>query len=328
VSIATPLAEPASTFTSRWTVDSILGLYARPFMDLLLEAHLVYRQHFPDLDMQLSTLLTIKVGGCPEDCHYCPQAARYHTGVKAKKLLSPTVVVQAAKAAQAAGATRYCMGAAWRELKDRDLPKVIELVRQVKDLGMETCMTLGMLTEAQAEALQAAGLDYYNHNLDTSPEFYGEIITTRTYEERLTTLRHVANAGMKVCCGGILGLGESRQDRAGMLAVLATMSPQPQSVPINHLMPVKGTPLGEMPPLDPFEFVRTIAIARILIPKARVRLSAGRANMSDELQALCFFAGANSIFYGDKLFMTENPALAHDQALLNSLGITCQKAQR
>lgn len=309
--------------TAQWTVEQVLALYQKPFMDLMYEAQTIHRQHFPDLAMQRSTLLSIKTGGCPEDCHYCPQAARYHTGVKAEKLMDPEAVRKQAEFAKESGATRFCMGAAWRELKDRDVSKMAELIREVKALGLETCMTLGMLTAEQAEALQEAGLDYYNHNLDTSPEYYSEIITTRTYDERLQTLGHVREAGMKVCCGGIVGLGESREDRAGMLVVLANMHPYPESVPINHLAPFPGTPLENNPPLDPFEFVRTIAIARIMMPNTRVRLSAGRAKMSDELQGLCFLAGANSIHYGgnEKLFITANPQMAHDQALLEKLGI-------
>lgn len=312
---------PVCKTTPFWTPAEVLALYDLPFMDLIYQAQAILRQHFPALTMQLSTLLNVKTGGCPEDCHYCPQAARYHTGVKAEKLMDTDSVCKQAQGAKDAGATRFCMGAAWRELKDRDLPKMVELVKEVKSLGLETCMTLGMLTTEQANALKEAGLDYYNHNLDTSPEFYGDIITTRTYDERLETLQHVREAGMKICCGGIIGLGESREDRAGMLTILANLDPYPESVPINHLVPIPGTPLENQAPPDPFEFVRTIAIARILMPKARVRLSAGRTSMSDELQALCFLAGANSIFYGEKLLMTANPQMAHDQALLQNLGI-------
>lgn len=314
-------AARVTEMSGKWTKAEALALYEKPFMDLIYQAQTVHREHFPELSMQLSTLLNVKTGGCPEDCHYCPQAARYHTGVKAEKLMSCESVRKQAEAAKEAGASRFCMGAAWRELKDRDVPKIVELVREVKALGLETCMTLGMLTAEQAEALKEAGLDFYNHNLDTSPEHYSEIITTRTYDERLQTLDHVRDAGVKVCCGGIIGLGESREDRAGMLVVLANMQPYPESVPINQLVPIPGTPLENTPPLDPFEFVRTIAIARILMPKARVRLSAGRTSMSDELQGLCFLAGANSIFYGEKLLMTANPQMSHDQALLKTLGI-------
>lgn len=305
----------------RWKVEEILALYDLPFMDLIFKAQTALREHFKAQSMQLSTLLNVKTGGCPEDCHYCPQAARYHTGVEAQKLMSAMAVRSQAQCAKDAGATRFCMGAAWRELKDRDLPKMVELVKEVKALGLETCMTLGMLTREQADALKEAGLDFYNHNLDTSPEFYSEIITTRTYEERLETLDHVRESGMKICCGGIIGLGESREDRAGMLAILANLDPYPESVPINHLVPIPGTPLENQARPDSFEFVRTIAIARILMPKARVRLSAGRTAMSQELQALCILAGANSIFYGEKLLMTANPQMAEDQALMKKLGL-------
>ncbi|CAN5341898.1 biotin synthase BioB [soil metagenome] len=305
-----------------WTVDQALDLFTLPFHELMHQAQAVHRQHFPKADIQLSTLINIKEGGCPEDCHYCPQAARYHTGVAAKKLSAPEEVRKQAQAAKDAGASRFCMGAAWRELKDRDIPAIASLIKEVKDLGMESCVTLGMLTETQALALQEAGLDYYNHNIDTSPEFYQEIITTRTQDNRLETLGHVRQAGIKVCCGGIIGMGESREDRAGLLVTLANLDPQPESVPINHLVPVKGTPLAEMPPLDPFEFVRTVAIARIMIPQTRVRLSAGRSQMSDELQALCFLAGANSLHYGtEKLLTTANPAIQKDQLLLQRLGV-------
>ncbi|HVY53574.1 MAG TPA: biotin synthase BioB [Gammaproteobacteria bacterium] len=306
---------------AQWSVPKALELFQKPFMDLIYQAHTIHRKHFPQMDMQLSTLLNIKTGGCPENCHYCPQAARYHTGVKAEKLMDATEITKQAACAKEAGATRFCMGAAWRELKDRDVPKVAEIVKQVKGLGLETCMTLGMLTESQAQALKEAGLDYYNHNLDTSPEHYSEIISTRTYTDRLNTLNHVRDSGMKVCCGGIVGLGETREDRAGMLTVLANMDPYPESVPINQLVPVPGTPLEGADPMDPFEFIRTIAVARIMMPKARVRLSAGRTQMSDELQAWCFMAGANSIFYGEKLLMTENPEMEHDQELLRRLVI-------
>lgn len=309
---------------SLWTIEQALDLFALPFHELLYRAQTVHRQYFPEADVQLSTLINIKEGGCPEDCHYCPQAQRYHTGVTAKKLSTVEEVREQVLAAKAAGATRFCMGAAWRELKDRDVPAVASLIKEVKDLGMEACVTLGMLTESQAQALQEAGLDYYNHNIDTSPEFYQEIITTRTQDDRLETLGHVRQAGIKVCCGGIVGMGESRTDRAGLLVTLANLDPQPESVPINHLIPIKGTPLADMSPLDPFEFVRTVAIARIMIPKTRVRLSAGRTAMSDELQALCFLAGANSLHYGEKLLITANPDAQHDQQLLQRLGIRTQ----
>ena len=306
----------------KWSVQEILALYDGAFPELLYHAQTIHRQHFPEPKMQLSTLLNVKIGGCPEDCHYCPQAERYHTGVEAKKLLSPAEVRQQAESAKAAGATRFCMGASWRELKDRDVPKIQELIREVKSLGMETCVTVGMLTDIQAHALKEAGLDYYNHNIDSSPEYYEKIITTRTFADRLQTIQHVRDAGINVCCGGIIGMGETREDRAGMLMTLANFDQQPESVPINHLAPVEGTPLAETPPLDPIEFVKTIAIARILMPKARVRLSAGRDKMSDETQALCFMAGANSIFYGKEVLLTTaNPEVAKDQALLKKLGI-------
>lgn len=306
----------------KWSVAEVITLYELPFTDLLYQAQIVHKKNFPQSTMQLSTLLNIKEGGCPEDCGYCPQAARYHTGVKAKKLLSPAVVKKQAEAAKAAGATRFCMGAAWRELKDRDVPAIAKLIQEVKSLGMESCVTLGMLTDAQADALKTAGLDYYNHNIDSSPEYYKEIITTRTYDDRLQTLDRVQQAGMKVCCGGIIGMGENREDRAGMLVTLANLSPQPESVPINKLSPVPGTPLADAPVIDSFEFVRTIAIARIMLPQSRVRLSAGRTTMSDELQALCFLAGANSIFYGrEVLLTTANPDVIKDQHLLQRLGI-------
>ncbi len=303
----------------QWTRDDVLALYELPFTDLIYQAQAIHKQHFPKANIQLSTLLNIKDGGCPEDCHYCPQAARYHTGVKAKKLLSKDVVKKQIQAAKTAGATRFCMGAAWRELKDRDVPAIAELIKEVKDAGLESCATLGMLTDTQADALKEAGLDYYNHNVDTSPEYYQEIITTRTYDDRLQTLQRVRDAGIKVCCGGIVGLGEKREDRAGMLMTLANLSPQPESVPINQLIPIPGTPLADVPPMDPIEFVRTIAIARILLPMTYVRLSAGRMSMSDELQALCFVAGANSIHYGEKLLMTANPEANKDRALLQRL---------
>jgi biotin synthase len=291
----------------------VAAMFELPFNDLLERAHAVHRAHHDANAVQVSTLLSIKTGGCPEDCAYCPQAARYATGVKAEKLMSLDAVVAKAQAAKAAGATRFCMGAAWRSPKDRDVEKVAAMVTAVRSLGMETCATLGMLSAPQAHALKSAGLDYYNHNLDTAPEFYGEIIHTRDYAERLDTLENVREAGMKTCCGGIVGMGESREQRAGLLHTLANLPEQPQSVPINRLVQVAGTPLNGTALLDPFEFVRTIAVARILMPRSMVRLSAGRAEMSDELQALCFFAGANSIFYGEKLLTTGNPDVAHDQ---------------
>ena len=299
----------------------VLALFALPFNDLLARAHDVHRAHHDANAVQVSTLLSIKTGGCPEDCAYCPQSARYATGVKAEKLMSLDAVLEKAKQAKAAGATRFCMGAAWRSPKDRDVEKVAEMVGAVRALGMETCATLGMLSAPQAQTLKSAGLDYYNHNLDTAPEFYGEIIHTREYQDRLDTLDNVRAAGMKTCCGGIVGMGESREQRAGLLHTLANLPEHPQSVPINRLVQVTGTPLSGTALLDPFEFVRTIAVARILMPRSMVRLSAGRAEMSDELQALCFFAGANSIFYGEKLLTTGNPDVEHDQALFARLGI-------
>ena len=304
-----------------YTRAEVLALFDLPFNDLLAHAHAVHRAHHHANAVQISTLLSIKTGGCPEDCGYCPQAARYHTGVKAEKLLTLDAVLEKACAAKAAGATRFCMGAAWRAPKGRDVEKVAAMVMGVKALGMETCATLGMLTQEQADRFKDAGLDYYNHNLDTAPEFYGEVIHTRDYQDRLDTLDCVRKAGLKTCCGGIVGMGETREQRAGLLQTLANLPEHPQSVPINRLVQVEGTPLAGTALLDPFEFVRTIAVARILMPASMVRLSAGRAGMSDELQALCFFAGANSIFYGEKLLTTGNPDVAHDQALFARLGI-------
>jgi biotin synthase len=298
-----------------------LELYALPLNDLLFRAHTVHREHFDPNRVQRSTLLSIKTGGCPEDCGYCPQAARYHTGVESQELLPLEEVVTSARLAKEHGATRFCMGAAWRGPKARDLAPVLDMVREVKALGLETCCTLGMLKDGQAEQLRDAGLDYYNHNLDTSPENYASIITTREYQDRLDTLERVRGAGMKVCCGGIVGLGESREARAGLLAQLASLDPQPESVPINDLVQVEGTPLAGAEKLPWMEFVRTIAVARILMPRSMVRLSAGRAAMSDAVQALCFFAGANSIFYGEKLLTTGNPDVARDDALFAALGL-------
>lgn len=317
-----------TSFQNQWTPESVMTLYMQPFPDLMYQAQIATRQYYTGNTMQISKLLNIKDGGCPEDCHYCPQAARYHTGVKAKKLMSIEAVRKEAQAAKDVGATRYCMGAAWRELKDRDVPAIQALIREVKSLGLESCVTLGMLTDTQAEALKEAGLDYYNHNVDTSPEFYDKIITTRTYDDRLNTLGRVKNAGIKTCSGGILGMGETREDRIGMLLALYELDPEIESVSINRLVPVPGTPLENMPTIDPFEFVRSIAVARIMFPKARVRLSAGRTTMSDELQALCFLAGANSIFCGDKLLMTNNPEVAHDHLLLERLGIKMEQQQK
>jgi biotin synthase len=305
----------------RWTREAVTALYELPFNDLLHRAQTIHRQHFDANAVQLSTLLSIKTGGCPEDCAYCPQSARYQTGVENETLLPLETVLAAARAARQNGATRFCMGAAWRGPKPKDLERVAEMVREVKSLGLETCATLGLLREGQAERLKAAGLDYYNHNLDTAPEFYGEIITTRTYRDRLDTLEQVRNAGIKVCCGGIVGMGESRAQRAGLIAELASLDPQPESVPINDLVQVEGTPLNGVPKLDWSEFVRTIACARIAMPRSAVRLSAGRTEMPESVQALCFLAGANSIFYGEKLLTTGNPEAARDRALLEKLGM-------
>ena len=298
-----------------------LGLFDLPFNDLLLQAHTAHRNLFDPNRVQRSTLLSIKTGGCPEDCGYCPQAARYHTGIEGQALLPLADVVAAASAAKANGATRFCMGAAWRGPKARDLEPVLDMVREVKKMGLEACCTLGMLKDGQAEQLKEAGLDYYNHNLDTAPEFYGEIITTRDYQDRLDTLERVRGAGISVCCGGIVGLGESRRERAGLLAQLASLDPQPESVPINNLVHVEGTPLAGTEKLPWIEFVRTIAVARLLLPRSMVRLSAGRQEMDEAVQALCFFAGANSIFYGEKLLTTGNPDVERDDALLAALGI-------
>ena len=310
-----------------WTRAEITDLFDLPFTELVFRAADVHRHHHAAGEVQLCTLLSIKTGGCPEDCGYCPQAARYDTGVEASKLMEPAEVLQAAQRAKDAGATRFCMGAAWRAPKDRDIEKVAELVSTVKALGLETCATLGMLDDGHAETLRDAGLDYYNHNLDSAPEFYGDIIRTREYQDRLDTLERVRGAGVKVCCGGIVGLGESRVHRAGLIAQLANLDPYPESVPINHLVPVQGTPLADQEPLDPFEFVRTIAVARITMPRARVRLSAGRQAMGDAVQALCFQAGANSIFYGDKLLNTGNPDTDADTALLQRLGLRAGQPQ-
>ncbi len=305
----------------RWTTDAVAALFDLPFNDLMFRAQSVHRAHFDPNAVQLSTLLSVKTGGCPEDCGYCPQAARYQTGVANEGLLPVQEIVAAARAAQHNGATRFCMGAAWRGPKQRDLERVIEMVQAVRALGMETCATLGMLKDGQAEQLKAAGLDYYNHNLDTAPEFYGEITSTRTQDARLDTLAKVRAAGINVCCGGIVGMGETRRTRAALIAQLANLDPYPESVPINNLVQVEGTPLHGTAPLDLLEFVRTIACARITMPKAMVRLSAGREQMPDGIQALCFFAGANSIFYGDKLLTTGNPEAARDRALLDRLGM-------
>ncbi len=305
-----------------WTREEIAALFALPFADLLFRAQSVHRAHFDPNQVQTSTLLSIKTGGCPEDCGYCSQSAKNDTGLKASKLMEVEAVLADARAAKAAGASRFCMGAAWRNPKDKDLDTVCQMVEGVRALGMETCVTLGMLTAPQAVRLKQAGLDYYNHNLDTSPEYYRHVITTRTYQDRLDTLEHVRGAGINVCCGGIVGMGESRTQRAGLIAQLASLDPQPESVPINLLVQVEGTPLAGTEALEPLEFVRTIAVARICMPKSFVRLSAGRQQMSDAVQALCFLAGANSIFYGEKLLTTGNPEWERDQRLFDSLGLT------
>jgi len=318
---AVNLSKRAATADAPWTVAAIEALMDLPFADLMFQAQTIHRQNFNPYEVEFATLLSVKTGGCPEDCAYCPQAARYDTGVEATKLMECDEVLVAAKAAKAAGATRFCMGAAWRAPKDRDIEKVAELIRTVKLLGLESCATLGMLEDKQAQALADAGLDYYNHNLDTSPEFYGDVITTRDYQDRLDTLVNVRGAGVKVCCGGIVGMGESRQQRAALIAQLANLSPYPESVPINHLVRVKGTPMADLAPLDPLEFVRTIAVARITMPAARVRLSAGRREMGDAVQAMCFMAGANSIFFGEKLLTTGNPDTDADLALVKRLGM-------
>ena len=305
-----------------WTRAEIARLFALPFADLMFRAQTVHRQHFDANAVQVSTLLSIKTGGCPEDCGYCSQSANHETGLKASKLMALDAVLADARAAKAAGATRFCMGAAWRSPKDKDLDAVCAMVEGVKALGMETCVTLGMLTPPQATRLKQAGLDYYNHNIDTSPEYYSEIITTRTFQDRLDTLAHVREAGLSVCCGGIVGMGEDEDDRVGMLHALATLPEHPESVPINGLVKIKGTKLGDSAPLDPIDFVRTVAVARITMPRSMVRLSAGRGEMSDEAQALCFLAGANSIFYGERLLTTPNPEESHDKKLFAKLGVT------
>ena len=312
---AAPAAAPG-----RWSVDAVQALLDLPFDELMFRAQTVHRQHWPARDIELATLLSVKTGGCPENCGYCPQSAEFDTGVKAQKLMSVEEVTQAAMAARDAGATRFCMGAAWRAPKDRDIEKVAELIQAVKGLGMQSCATLGMLESHQAQALRDAGLDYYNHNLDTAPEYYGDIVDTRTYQDRLDTLAHVRAAGISVCCGGIVGMGEAPVHRAGLLAQLANLEPYPESVPINSLVRVPGTPLADSEPIDPLDFVRVIAVARILMPKARVRLSAGRQQLGEPVQALCFLAGANSIFYGDKLLVTGNPDADADRRLLDKLG--------
>lgn len=317
----TPRQADALAPAQNWSREAILALYDLPFPELLYRAQETHREHFDPARIELATLLSIKTGGCAEDCAYCPQSSHYETPVQADKLMDVDSVLAAAQRAKASGATRFCMGAAWSRPKPRHMEALTDIVRAVRGLGLETCMTLGMLEAEQAQALSDAGLDYYNHNLDTAPEFYGRIITTRTYQDRLDTLHHVRDAGIKICCGGIVGLGESRRERAGLIAQLANMSPYPESVPINNLVQVAGTPLSGLDTLDPFEFVRTIAVARITMPRARVRLSAGREEMPEGIQALCFLAGANSIFYGDMLLTTPNPQADADRKLLERLGM-------
>lgn len=312
---------PASSPRHNWQRDQISALFSLPFNDLLFQAQTIHRQHFDPNQVQVSTLCSIKTGACPEDCRYCPQSAHYNTNLEKEKLMQVEQVIAEAKAAKANGSTRFCMGAAWRSPHNRDLPVVIDMVKGVKALGLETCMTLGMLDEEQSHQLAEAGLDYYNHNLDTSPEYYGEVITTRTYEDRLSTLEYVRNAGMKVCSGGIVGMGEGEQDRIGLLMQLANLPVHPESVPINLLVRVAGTPFAQREDLDPFDFIRTIAVARIVMPHSYVRLSAGREGMNEQMQAMAFFAGANSIFYGEKLLTTTNPEVNKDRELFRRLGI-------
>ena len=312
-------ASPAAA--QRWSVQAVQELLDRPFMDLLWQAQEVHRQYWPAGDIELATLVSVKTGGCAENCGYCPQSSHFDTGVQAQKLMAVDEVRSAAQAAKNAGATRFCMGAAWRAPKDRDIEKMSELIRTVKGLGLQTCATLGMLQAHQARALRDAGLDYYNHNLDTAPEYYQDVVSTRSYQDRLDTLRHVRAAGIHVCCGGIIGMGEAPVHRAGLIAQLANLDPYPESVPINSLVPVPGTPLADSDPVDPLDFVRVIAVARITMPRARVRLSAGREQLGEAVQALCFLAGANSIFYGEKLLVTGNPDVAADERLLAKLGL-------
>ncbi|WP_322402524.1 biotin synthase BioB [Massilia luteola] len=326
VTLHPPVTPAALPQDATWPLADVLALFELPLPELMFRAQQAQRANFPDGDVELATLLSIKTGGCEEDCGYCPQAARYDTGVEAKKILDLDTVLDAAREAKAKGATRFCMGAAWRSPKERDMEKVEAMVRGVKALGMETCATLGMLEEGQAEQLKQAGLDYYNHNIDTSPDFYGDVISTREYRDRLDTLGRVRTAGLKICCGGIVGMGETREQRAGLIAQLANMNPYPESVPINHLVQVEGTPMHGLPPLDPIEFVRTIAVARLTMPKARVRLSAGRRELGEAVQAMCFMAGANSIFYGDKLLTTDNPEADDDRKLLEKLGLKTRSA--
>jgi len=321
VNLAVDRKSVADPVRHDWRLEEVRALFELPFADLLHRAQTVHRAHFDPNEIQISSLLSIKTGSCSEDCAYCPQSARYETGLQREDLMPVAEVVKAAKTAKEQGASRFCMGAAWRGPKDRDLDRVVEMIEGVRSLGMETCVTLGMLTEQQTRRLKEAGLDYYNHNLDTSEEYYSEIITTRTYRDRLDTLQRVRKAGIHVCCGGIVGMGESDADRAKLLLELATLPEHPESVPINMLVQVEGTPLAHASKLDPFVFVRTIAVARILMPQSRVRLSAGRADMSDEMQALCFLAGANSIFYGEKLLTTDNPIADSDRQLFKRLGL-------
>ncbi len=320
-------AQAPSDIRHDWTRGEVEALFALTFNDLLFRAHSLHRAYFDPNQVQVSTLLSIKTGACPEDCAYCPQSTRYDTGLEPEQLMAIEAVLEQARAAADSGATRFCMGAAWRSPKDRDMPQVLAMVKGVKELGLETCMTLGMLTEKQADQLAQAGLDYYNHNLDTSPEYYGDIITTRTYKDRLDTLGHVRDAGMKICSGGIVGMGEEQADRAGLLQQLANLPEHPESVPINMLVRVPGTPLEDEADLDPFEFIRAIAVARILMPASHVRLSAGREEMNEQMHALAYFAGANSIFYGEKLLTTPNPEGNDDLALFARLGIQPEKRQ-
>jgi biotin synthase len=324
--ISPDIDAPGTHARHDWSLEQAEALFTQPFTDLIFSAQRVHRAWHAPNTVQMSTLLSIKTGACPEDCAYCPQSVRFDTGLKAEALMPVDQVVERARAARAAGATRFCMGAAYRSPKRRDLEQIAQMVREVRALGLETCATLGMLDPAQAQELKSAGLDYYNHNLDTSEAFYGQIISTRTYQDRLDTLSAVRAAGLNVCCGGIVGMGESQRDRAQMLVTLANLPQHPESVPINQLVRVPGTPLAEGPPVDPFDFIRTIAVARVMIPKAQVRLSAGRSEMSDELQALAFLAGANSIFYGEKLLTTGNPDVARDRALLARLGLQPESA--
>ncbi|EAR55775.1 putative biotin synthase [Photobacterium sp. SKA34] len=310
---------------NNWTVEEVQALFDKPFMDLVFEAQQVHRQYHQPNQVQVSTLLSIKTGACPEDCKYCPQSAHYRTDVDKERLLEVERVLDAATKAKQSGATRFCMGAAWKNPKERDMPYLLDMVKGVKEMGLETCMTLGMITSDQADTLAGAGLDYYNHNLDTSPEYYGNIITTRTYQDRLDTLSHVRDAGMKICSGGIIGMGESSRDRAGLLVELANLPVHPESVPINMLVKVKGTPLESVDDVDPFDFIRIIAVARIIMPMSAVRLSAGREDMNEQMQALCFMAGANSVFYGCKLLTTPNPGEDKDMQLFAKLGINSEQ---